>query len=64
MSCHFLLNGDLPKTGIKPQSPALAGEFFITEPTGEPTVSEKVLIGNISMEENLAVYFKIKMHVV
>ena len=25
---------------------------------------EKVLIGNISMEENLAVYFKIKMHVI
>ena len=28
--------GDLPDSGIKPASPALAGEFFTTEPPGEP----------------------------
>ena len=31
--------GDLPHRGIEPASPvfpALAGEFFITEPTGKP----------------------------
>ena len=27
--------GDLPKPGIKPTSPALAGRFFTTEPTGK-----------------------------
>ena len=28
--------GDLPESGIKPASPALAGGFFITEPSGKP----------------------------
>ena len=27
---------DLPKLGIKPVSPALAGGFFTTEPPGTP----------------------------
>ena len=29
--------GDLPDPGIKPLSPALAGEFFTTEPPGKPS---------------------------
>ena len=28
--------GDLPDSGIKPDSSALAGEFFTTEPPGKP----------------------------
>ena len=28
--------GDLPDSGIKPTSPALAGRFFITEPPARP----------------------------
>ena len=32
----FLSPGDLPKPGIKPVSPALAGRFFTTEPPGKP----------------------------
>ena len=28
--------GDLSDLGIKPASPALAGEFFTTEPPGKP----------------------------
>ena len=32
----FLSPGDLPDTGIKPGSPALAGGFFTTEPPGKP----------------------------
>ena len=31
--------GDLPDQGIEPVSPALAGEFFTTEPPGKPDVS-------------------------
>ena len=31
----FLSPGDLPKPGIKPVSPALAGRFFTTEPPGK-----------------------------
>ena len=31
--------GDLPNSGIKPTSPALAGEFFATEPLGKPWLS-------------------------
>ena len=29
--------GDLPNPGIKPESPALTGVFFITEPPGKPS---------------------------
>ena len=38
MSCHFLLQGDSPDTGIKPESlvsPALSGGFFTTVPAGK-----------------------------
>ena len=31
----FSFLGDLPNPGIEPASPALAGEFFTTEPPGE-----------------------------
>ena len=30
--------GDFPNPGIEPISPALAGEFFTTEPPGKPTI--------------------------
>ena len=33
---HFLLQGIFPTHGIKPTSPALAGGFFTTEPSGKP----------------------------
>ena len=29
---------DLPKSGVEPMSPVLAGGFFTTEPPGKPTV--------------------------
>ena len=32
----FTSPGDLPDPGIKPESPALAGRFFTTEPPGKP----------------------------
>ena len=32
----FPLPEDLPDSGIKPTSPALAGRFFSTEPLGKP----------------------------
>ena len=32
----FISRGDLPHPGIKPTSPALAGGFSTTEPTGKP----------------------------
>ena len=30
--------GDLPDPGIEPTSPALAGKFLTTEPTGKPQI--------------------------
>ena len=36
-SLPFPSPGDLPNSGIKPTSPALAGGFFIAEPPGKPT---------------------------
>ena len=30
--------GDLPVPGLEPESPALAGRFFATEPPGKPSV--------------------------
>jgi len=35
VGCHFLLQ-DLPYPGIEPASPALAGRFFTTVPSGKP----------------------------
>ena len=35
----FPFPGDLPDPGIKPESPALAGAFFTTEPPGMPNTS-------------------------
>ena len=32
--------GDLPNTGIEPESPALVGGFFTTEPPGRPQYVE------------------------
>ena len=32
----FFSPGDLPDPGIEPESPALAGGFFITKPPGKP----------------------------
>ena len=34
----FLSPGDLPYSGIEPGSPALAGGFFTTEPSGKPNL--------------------------
>ena len=36
----FPFPGDLPGSGIEPESPALAGGFFATEPQGKPYVSK------------------------
>ena len=36
VGCHFLLQGNLLRSGIKPASPALAGRFFTTELPGKP----------------------------
>ena len=37
----FPCSGDLPDPGIKPESPALAGRFFTTEPAGDYTLIKK-----------------------
>ena len=37
----FLSPGDLPDPGIQASSPALAGEFFTTEPPGKPAVAPR-----------------------
>ena len=37
----FTSPGDLPHTGIKPKSPALAGGFLTTVPPGKPSCSMK-----------------------
>ena len=31
--------GDLPESGMEPESPALAGGFFKTEPPGKPSIA-------------------------
>ena len=43
VGCHFLLQGNLPDSGIKPTSPAfsaLAGGFFTTAPPGKPITKD------------------------
>ena len=39
--------GDLPRPGIKLVSPALADEFFITEPPGKPRINNAHTIKNL-----------------
>jgi len=39
--------GDLPDPGNKPMSPALAGEFFTTEPPGKPKMKYMAKNDNI-----------------
>ena len=34
----FPFPGDLPNPGIEPESPALEGGFFTTEPSGKPYI--------------------------
>ena len=36
VGCCFLLQGNLPNSGIEPGSPALLGRLFTTEPPGKP----------------------------
>ena len=38
----FPFPGVLPDPGIEPTSPALAGEFFTTEPPGKPRLRQSV----------------------
>ena len=41
VGCHVLLQEIyLPDSGVKPTSPALAGEFFTTEPPGKPKLNQ------------------------
>ena len=35
--------GDLPSPGTKPESPALAGRFLTTEPSGKPLFTDYIL---------------------
>ena len=35
--------GDLPDPGIEPESPALTGRFFTTEPPGKPTLALRLV---------------------
>ena len=37
----FPFIGDLPDPGIEPMSPALAGRFFTTEPSGKPSFPQQ-----------------------
>ena len=39
----FSYPGDLPDPGIEPESSALAGRFFITEPPGKTFFSHRLL---------------------
>ena len=40
VGCHFLLQGNLPNSGIKPRSPALQADSLPSEPSGKPKQQE------------------------
>ena len=46
--------GDLPDTGVEPTTPALAGEFFTSEPPGKP--KSKYMWVLISYEPGISLY--------
>ena len=39
VGCHFLLQGDLPDPGIKPESPALQADSLPSEPPGKQKIT-------------------------
>ena len=49
--------GDLPKPGIKPMSPALAGGFFTTELLGKPSIP-KAMTQDLEVEEVVILGFR------
>ena len=51
----FPTPGDLCNTGIGPESPALAGRFFTTEPLREPNKKD-ILIKSIQIFECIFLY--------
>ena len=42
--------GDLPNSGIKPMSPALAGGFFTAEPPGKSPLNKKCFLITFHLE--------------
>ena len=52
--------GDLPYPGIEPMSPALAGRFFTTEPSGKPRSQVYVVNKSVFLwRGGVSVYFLI-----
>ena len=45
--------GHLPRPGIKPASPALAGGFFTTEPPGKPLNSCKAFVPDLLIHSTI-----------
>ena len=56
----FPPTGDLPYTGIKPASSALAGRFFTTEPPGKP-ITMRNLVHSLGHLVCTQVYIKYKL---
>ena len=48
----FPTPGDLPDSGIKPMSPALAGRFFTSEPSGKPLKSSYWFINAVNLVQS------------
>ena len=44
VGCHFLLQGNLPRPGMEPTTPALAGRFFTTEPPRKSITLNRLVI--------------------
>ena len=52
MGHHFFLQGNLPSPGMEPESPALAGGFFTTEPPGKSRyIKTYINIHNLLLSE-------------
>ena len=62
--CHFFLPGNLPNPGIEPtvppMSPVLAGNFFTTEPPGDPDLKhESLCIPDIFLFKSFQLFCKL-----
>ena len=56
----FPSSRDLPDTGIKPTSPAFAGEFLITEPPGKPHYYYRLVNCNVECFGHLSKICKLQ----
>ena len=57
----FPTSGDLSNSGTEPESPALAGRFFATEPPSKPVVLYTLTVQNVIPRPDSSIFITWKL---